>query len=243
MDSELENNSFIGRLLGEVSWEKATRYRGGGRRRENVLTEEVFLPLSYLPREMFLGGVLRNAHGAVAARGVAASEVEDAEISLLPDEQAPSAGLRVQPDAHLSMPSSYVLIEAKRIGRGSFQSMQLAKEFIAVTAAAGERVPLLLLVLGAPPPVMVKCLGRQAPEDAVAAFLPALRQEMTPDRDDFEELKDEIRQSIAWTTWNEIAEVVSTQLGRFHQEGHTNSVERSIGRLADSVIQAVRWHS
>lgn len=64
-ENEPKNASVIGRLLEEISWEGATvrKYRAGGRGLENVLTAEVLLPLSYLPRTAFLGPVLRTARG------------------------------------------------------------------------------------------------------------------------------------------------------------------------------------
>ena len=54
--------SITGRLLEEISWEgNARRYRRGGQGRENVLTAEVFQILDFLPRDRFLGEVIRSA--------------------------------------------------------------------------------------------------------------------------------------------------------------------------------------
>lgn len=237
---ELSNTSFIGRLLEEISWETAVRYRRGGRRLENVLTAEVLLPLSYLPRDAFLGEVLRNAHGAAAARTVAAGEVEAAEIILLPGEQSPLPGVRVQPDAELAGRSSYVLVEAKRQGRAAFQPVQLAKEFLAAKATAGERKPLLFLILGAPPPVIVRGRGPFMPEEAVAHFLPELRGS---DSAGTESVVQDALDTIAWTTWTEIADVTLRQLEAFRLESHEPAVLRTIERLAQSVVQAVEWHA
>jgi hypothetical protein len=67
---ELVNRTVIGRLLEEISWEGSSvrKYRKGGRGLENVLTAEVLLPLSYLPRDKFLGAVIRAAHDADVPR-------------------------------------------------------------------------------------------------------------------------------------------------------------------------------
>jgi hypothetical protein len=243
MDSELENNSFIGRLLEEVSWEKATHYRGGGRRRENVLTAEVLLPLHYLPRDLFLGEVLRRAHGADAARELVASEIEDARIRLLPGDQSPAPDVVVQPDAELSTPSGYVLVEAKRMGRSSFQRDQLAKEFIAVKSTAGDRQPLLLLILGTPPPVSVRSRGLLAVDDAIAASLLELGHALASNESAPQGLRDEIRETVAWITWSEIEAVISAQqqLFRVHHEG--SGLRATVERLAQSVVDAVRWHA
>lgn len=132
--TELENASPIGRLLEEISWEgNANPYRDGGRGKENVLTVEALTPLDYLPRQSFLGQILREAHGADQARTRVASEIEQAHISMLPgDIYLGQSEVNLQPDAIIVGPSSYVLIEAKRIRRSSFQENQLAREFVAV---------------------------------------------------------------------------------------------------------------
>ena len=77
MTVEGGNVSVIGRLLEEISWEgsRVKQYREGGRGMENVLTAEVLLPLTYLPRAPFLAPVLRSAHGASAAVELAAAEL------------------------------------------------------------------------------------------------------------------------------------------------------------------------
>jgi hypothetical protein len=234
----LSNDSFLGRLLEEVSWEKAVGYRQGGRRRENVLTAEVLLPLSYLPRDAFLGEVLRRAHGAERAREAAAREAELAGITLLPEEHTLPGGIRVQPDAEFSMPASYVLVEAKRIGRASFQRTQLAKEYLAVRQAAGSRIPLLVLILGTPPPIAVKETGAMTPEEAVMRFLPELTGGAVQDAGP---LAADVREAIAWTTWTEIAATVESQCEAF--AGQDRGLEGTIRRLCSSVGQAVRWHS
>lgn len=74
MTVEGGNVSVIGRLLEEIPWEGARvkQYRQGGRGMENVLTAEVLLPVTYLPRGPFLAPVLRGAHGASAAVELAA---------------------------------------------------------------------------------------------------------------------------------------------------------------------------
>jgi hypothetical protein len=104
-------------------------------------------PLWCLPRETFLGGVLRQAHGAKAACARAAAEVEKTEVTQLPDEIELGPGrLVVQPDATVVGPATCTLIEAKRIRRSSFQVDQLAREIVVLLASAGERSPLMLLL-------------------------------------------------------------------------------------------------
>ncbi len=141
---ELTNASVIGRLLEEVSWdgERVRAYRDGGRGRENVLTAEVLSPLGYLPRDQFLGEVLRSAHGATETCAGAASEIEEAQLTLLPEESLlPGSAVVVQPDATMAMPGHFVLVEAKRIRTASFQPEQLAREYITLLDKAADRVP------------------------------------------------------------------------------------------------------
>jgi hypothetical protein len=152
-------------------------YRDGGRGFENVLTAEVLTALDFLPREAFLRAVVRAAHGADAARMMFLAEVEQAEVILLPEEMKlrPSgptyqAQLVVQPDDIMMSTGCYVLPEAKRIRRSSFQAEQIAREYVALMAAAEGKSPLLSLILGSPPPVTVKGHGRLSVEDAASLF-------------------------------------------------------------------------
>ena len=124
-DDGATNTTIIGRLLEEISWEgkRVRLYRHGGRGMENVLTAEVLLPLRYLPRTQFLAEVLLAAHGARGAKTAlrrVAAQIEDSELSVLPQElKLQPAGTVVQPDALLETLGGYVLVEAKRIRRAS----------------------------------------------------------------------------------------------------------------------------
>lgn len=83
-------------------------------------------------------------------------EVEEATLSLLPgDVPIANSTIRVQPDVLVTSSSTYTFVEAKRIRPSSFQTDQLARELILTVQQAGERVPLLLVTLGSPPPVRV----------------------------------------------------------------------------------------
>jgi hypothetical protein len=76
---------FSGGSWKEISGEgrPVRAYRHGGRGLENVLTAEVLLPLSYLPRSMFLDAVIRAATGAEVTRAPLVAEITQAEIVLL----------------------------------------------------------------------------------------------------------------------------------------------------------------
>lgn len=244
VNSELVNGSVIGRLLEEVSWEgsRVRAYRNGGRGRENVLTAEVFSPLAYLPRSAFLGEVLRSAHGATEARERAAADIEQGEITLLPDEsRLPGTDLVVQPDATLVLPNCHVLVEAKRIRSSSFQAEQLAREYVATVSDARKKSPLLLLVLGSPPPVSVKSNGRLDPLDAVRLYLEEVVARTDGSAGTAEELSAQLPDALAWITWAEIREVVARQAAGFADL--PGGVTGTVQRLASAVKTAIDWHS
>lgn len=239
---ELTNASVMGRLLEEISWEgkNVRAYRNGGRGEENVLTAEVFSALSYLPRAHFLGEVLRSAQGAVAACAGVASQIEDAELVLLPDEARLPGRLVVQPDATLSSANHFVLVEAKGMGRSSFQSEQLAREYVTAVVEARGRVPLLLLVLGSPPPVSVQGAGRVDPVEAVTLHLDSVLGRVGGVAGDAQDLVALLPQALAWVTWSQIHEVVTAQAATY--SGRGDGLDGTIRRLAASVTTAIDWH-
>jgi hypothetical protein len=240
---ELENSSIIGRLLDEISWEgNAKRYRGGGRGKENVLTAEVFNPISFLPRAAFVGEVVAGAHGADAARSRVVAEIEDALISLLPgDVPLADSSIRVQPDALVTSASTYTFVEAKRIRPSRFQTDQLARELIATVQQAGDRVPLLLVILGSPPPVVVdKFPGRVQLEEAVVQRLGHVVTGWGAQAT-AEDLIARIPDTLAWTTWAEIRAVVVANRHRFADA--PDGLAATVARLCDAAITAIDWHS
>jgi hypothetical protein len=147
----------------------------------------------------------------------------------------------VQPDATLLSSTTYVLIEAKRIRRSSFQVNQLPRELVALMSKTGDRSPLLLLILGTPPPVAVAGRGRLSLEAAIDAGVADILAK-TPDVDaSVDDLIDRIPETIAWITWAEIAEVTHRQgqLFRAAPDGLAGTVHR----LTSAVTRAIEWHS
>ena len=234
---------MIGRLLEEISWEgsRVKQYREGGRGLENVLTAEVLLPLTYLPRGPFLAPVLRSAHGARAAVELAAAEAEDAELVLLPEQSVPPGGVAVQPDAELTSTSVYTLVEAKRIRRSDFQPEQLARELATVVTNAGDRAPLVLLILGAPPPVSVKGAGRLSLRDAIVHGLPGLAARGSIEVSSIPGLLAGMDSVVAWTTWMDVASAVE-EAAKTYTTGDP-SADRAIARLVSDLSSAVAWHT
>lgn len=242
-EAGLENSSIVGRLLEEISWEgNARKYRDGGRGKANVFTAEVFYPLAFLPREAFLGEIVANAHGADSARRRLVAEIEQATISFLPgDLRLANSTIRVQPDVLLTTASTYTFVEAKRVRPSSFQADQLARELIATVQQAGQRIPLLLVVLGSPPPVRVLTIpGRVSLEDAITRRLEAVdawaESKLRP-----EDLTSRIPESLAWTTWREIREVLTSNRPRFACV--PDGLASTVTRLCDAATTAIDWHS
>lgn len=238
----LANEAVVGRLLEEISWQKAVRYRQGGRGIEDVLTAEVFMPLDYLPRDSFFGEVFRRSHGADRARAAVVAEIEDAQFTLLPDEVlvGPNA-VKVQPDGFLATPSTLVLMEAKRIRRSSFQTKQPARELVALHQQSDGRTPLLFLVLGAPPPVRVDTLGRIDPAEAISLTIEEVIEETGVTQVSASEFLNGLEDTLAWITWSEIRELVEDQAAGLPDLPY--GLDGTIRRLAAAVTGAVDWHT
>jgi hypothetical protein len=227
--------SAIRQLLDEISWEgTATTYRSGGLGKENVLTTEVFQALDFLPRGHFLGPVLDSIQGQSLRAARLAATVEQMSVSILPgDLTAGEFGVRVQPDVLLTSDSHFVLVEAKAIRRSSFQVEQLAREVLVTQARREGRYGVVLLVLGAPPPVLVKGLGRVAIDDAVREGLQriAARTSVLP----------EIDVDVLWTTWSSIADLARQRVDSFANPDP--SVTASVHRLGHNLLAAIEAHS
>ncbi|MFC9771092.1 MULTISPECIES: hypothetical protein [unclassified Pseudarthrobacter] len=238
--------SMVGKLLEEVSWEHATSYRQGGRGRENVLSAEVLMALDFLPRDRFLGAAIRAAKGADHARNVLAKEIEEAELRFLPGDMALAPNrsgtdqLVVQPDALVTSPGSFVLVEAKRVRSSSFQPQQLAKEYVATMAHAATRTPLILL-LGAAPPVLVRGRGRMTLEDAISAELESVLLRANNEQLALEGLVERIHDVFCWITWTELSAVIGNQAADFSTTDP--SVNASVQRLAKSLRSSIAWHA
>ena len=162
-------------------------------------------------------------------------------IALLPgDVSLGNTGVHVQPDATILTPTTYALVEAKRIRPSSFQVDQLAREFVAALQEARGRTPLLLLVLGVPPPIKARGFAERIEIPiAISARLTnvAARENLgLTDR----ELVRRIPEVTAWITWSEIREVVVR--GRDQLQSETEFAG-TLQRLCDATVTAIDWHS
>jgi hypothetical protein len=240
--AQLQNDSHIGRLLEELSWEgNARRYRQGGRGLENVLVTEVFAALDLLPREAFLGSILRSAHSGDQARAAAAAGAEDARVEVLPGgPDLYPGGPNIEPDAVLDMPEATVLVEAKRIRAGVFQSEQLAREYLCLFRDFRRPTRLLLLILPGPPPIPVKGMGRLSINEAVLSQLPAIHAKAVP-APPLDDLAKAVDSACAWITWDEIDATIDAAGRQF--SGSDASVVSAVRRGATSIQRAIAWHT
>lgn len=229
--------SAIRRLLDEISWGgNASKYRDGGLGKENVLTAEVLQALDFLPRNAFLGRALRHAHGADLARMNASSDAEDLVFDILPgDLELPEFSIRAQPDALLRSEHSFVFVEAKRLRASAFQEEQLARELLLTAHHAAGRQPLLLLVLGSPPPIPVRGHGRLGIPDAVRLGHRLISERLGEDVPLCDPLV-----TVAYATWADIADMAMRVAETFEIED--DSALRAIRRIATSIGDAVAAH-
>lgn len=242
--------SSLGRLLEELSWVGASirDYRDSGRGYENVLVAEVLMALDFLPRTRFLGAVIQAAIGADLARSRVVSEIEEAELLLLPPELmlAPKATERrdqliIQPDGQIRSPSTSVLIEAKRIRTGAFQPEQLAREYVGLMMDSNGKTPLLLLLLPSAPPVPVKGRGRMSIAHAVDAHLASVLGRAEACGLDYQTLIERLPEVVAWVTWPHLADVVVAQADSF--TSGDSSFDGTVRRLSELVEESTRRHS
>ncbi|MHA7239541.1 hypothetical protein [Arthrobacter sp. TMS1-12-1] len=246
MDNDVLQPSMIARLLEEISWEKAVKYRAGGRGMENVLTAEVMMGLDLLPRDHFFAQVVRSCSGAVEARARLIEHVELAEMSLLPGDMSinpdgvASKNFIVQPDAIIQSPDVFTFVEAKRIKSSSFQPEQLAREYVAVMSNAGERMPILFL-LGVEPPVSVQRHGKMPLHDAIRLHLPAVLERAGGIGVSEEELMARLDDVVCWISWDTLATSLSTQTRSF--SCGDASTEAAVLRLGNQLTSAIAWHS
>ena len=246
MDLRGSGGSTVGRLLQEISWEKASHYRDGGRGRENVLTAEFLIGLDFLPRDLFLGGLLRAARGADPARVALAVEAEEIHVQFLPGNLriAPAhpgqQAFIVQPDALLTTEHTMALIEAKRIRASSFQPEQLARQYVALMANRGVRTPLLLL-LGVEPPVPLRGHGRMGITEAISLHIDSVLERGGYPSPTREELINGIDDVFCWITWPEAAAVIEREAGSYLASD--TSTTASVRRIAEATLASIAWHS
>jgi hypothetical protein len=105
---------------------------------------------------------------------------------------------------------------------------------------SGTKTPLLLLLLGTPPPVQLRGRDRLHIADAVRLHLRSVHAR-TGSQLDLETLEALVEERVAWTTWSEVAAVVTEQVQRMtHLDESTFG---TVHRLSGAITEAVAWHS
>jgi hypothetical protein len=252
LEQDLPAPSAIARLLEELSWggkAGADRLRGGGRHLENVLTTEVLQALDFLPRTAFLARVLRAAHGAERTREEHAVAAEEARITVLPGptacgtrNSAERSSIEIQPDAIITSPRTYALVEAKRNGAGTFGAHQLARELAHTLLVAPPRSPLLLLVLHSAPPIRVHAHGLLGLTDAVSASIDGVLSVLQAEGHALtrDEVLDRAPTSMAWITWSTLQNALIESVDALG--AGDASLTASVHRIAAGAIRAIDWH-
>ena len=243
-----ENGSAIARLVDELSWSGngIRDLRGGGYGYENVLVTEVLQALDYLPRENYLGKIFTHAHGNEITKHSLSNDAEQLDITILPgnyylkpNPRTHQEGFAVQPDATLESNNHFLFVEAIRPKKGSFKIKQLARDFVLLTKDCGKRKPVLLLILGDEPPILVNRSGRLSIEEAIQIYLREAIREAGDYPYYYQEAIRKIESTVLWTTWQEIINIVQQQLA---QELLNSSMYNCIERLVNSITYSINTY-
>src|SRR5690606_4084447 len=105
---------------------------------------------------------------------------------------------------------------------------------------AGTRTPLLFLLLGSPPLVRVTKHGRKSVAEAISLYLHSVLSRMEGHSIDPDDALSRIEEVVCWITWNEISQIVESQLEAF--DCSDSSLRACIARLARSVTEAIARH-
>jgi hypothetical protein len=111
---------------------------------------------------------------------------------------------------------------------------------VALIREAGDRAPLLLLVLPNPPPILVRGRGRCSIREAIEAELEHVAAQARVDASRIADLRSRIDSTVAWLTWPTVQQIVNERAAAFATG--SESVDGCIKRLAALVDGAVRWH-
>ena len=245
--------SPLTRVLSGVSWEGRkvnTKYRDGGRGVEEVLTAEVFQALEFLPRHPFIEEVAKKI---IRLGEEKEPFIEPDYIETVTFEVSPGGGLSLRPsgkthqervevqfDALITTSRCDIYVEAKRLGRSSFQEEQLARTFLIALRESRNRSGKVLLILGEPPPVLIKKMGRQSIENGILETLPVVYEKTEGIDASLQEVESRISDTVAYITWEDIAIAVTKAMERY--ENHDPSTSAAVKRIAKSLVQSIRWH-
>ena len=249
---ETKSKSQIASLLSGISWEgkKVTKkYRQGGRGVEEVLTTEVLLGLGFLPRKPFFEDFVKHlTHTGSSAPFLTSDEIDSLDFrpipsgrhALRPNAETHQEAIDVQFDAMAETCSSRIFIEAKRIGISSFQEEQLARTFLIALRESDNLAPRVLLLLGSPPPVKIKQVGRVDVKEGILARIEAVYEKTDYLNLSLAEAESRIDECVAWITWDEIKMSVERSMQQY--ENPDSSTYAAVKRVAEFVKDSIEWH-
>lgn len=245
--------SPLTRVLSGVSWEGRkvnSKYRDGGRGIEEVLTAEVFQALEFLPRYPFIEEVAKHITrlGEDQSPFIKLDELESAKfevspgggLSLRPSAETHQQRIEVQFDALITTNRSNIYVEAKRIGRSSFQEEQLARTFLIALRESNKRLGKVLLILADPPPVLIKKQGRKSIEDGILHNLDSVYLKTEGITRTLEEVQSKISSTVAYITWQDISRAIEAAYVRYRN--NDSSTAAAVERICQSLIQSIHWH-
>lgn len=248
-----EPSSLIANMMSGISWEGKNvnkKYRDGGRGIEEVLTTEVLLGLEFLPRRPFTMDVVENlSRGDSSSPFLVDQEVDSLRFlprpsgrhALRPTAPNHQTAIDVQFDAIAETDQSRIFVEAKKIGRSSFQEEQLARTYMIALRESGDLKPRVLLLLGSPPPVNVKNVGRVGVREGILARLEDVYKKAECIDFSPSYAKERIDECVAWMTWNDVAQSVRAAMHEY--DNGDPSTYASVERLAGLVQESVQWHA
>lgn len=134
-----------------------------------------------------------------------------------------------------------MIVEAKRLRRGSFQPKQLAREYALAIRNAASRLPVLLLLLPSPPPVPIRGMKPQSVVDAIALHLQDVLDRSDGMCVSAAQALERVDEIVCWITWHEVLAALTDQLAEL--QSLEPSIYGSMARMVGTVQSAIAWHS
>lgn len=237
-------------VLKTIFWEEKLfrAYQVGRISMERYLTQEVFRILDFLPRKHFLGEVIKSLNiKDDYTKSTLYSKVENNEFTLSPSihyMREPfllHKNLAVEPEKITESLFAYTMREAKRIKPNAYRKKQLVYKFSAVIKKPLEKNPLLLLILGNKPPVLMIGSKRKYIEEGIIDNLSIIHDLKNSNSLPVRELNRMVNKHLAWTTWEDIKNIIIRQYNTYETDNLSD--KRYIRRMCDTLVQAIKWYS
>ena len=244
------NYNLSDNLLRTIFWEEHLfrAYRIGNRDMGKYLTKQVFRILDFLPRKHFLGEIIKSLNmNDEHAKSLLYSNLEDNRFTLLPcnhhlrEPFLLHKKLAVDSNKIVDSLFNYTIVEAKRIKPNAFRKKNLVCKFSTVIKKPLETNPLLLLILGNKPPVLVIGSERKHLKEEIIENLSIIHDLKNSNSLPIDELNKMVNKHLAWTTWEDIMNIVIRQYNTYE----TNDLleKRYIRRFCDTLVQTIQWYT